>query len=507
MSAPSVESVVPAAGVSPAGEAPVRPRLIAGQPEQGAAPSQRRRIGALIAAGLAMQALLGACIVLYTNVPPGYNVPYGLSLDSPDVFRVLWPYPVISVEPGLFAPLAALAIVWLWAVYLGAWAIIGRCQGVTGRPRMAVVIVACCLLAHLLLVLFMPPVLSTDVYHYALFGRMVAIYGLNPYVVPGSAISGDPLWALADWHDVTTHYGPVWTLISGGAAALGGSSALLTVLIFKGVAALFNLANCLLVYRLARRLGGDGLGALLLYAWNPLILIETAGSGHNDAAMMTFALLGLLLAARGRLLWGLAALVLSVLVKYLTALLLLFYVLHCLGRQASRQQAVALAARMGAVATVIVVGLFVPFWAGPASLARLLEVGAPFKSFVRILLREWVAGLLAGGGDLAEARAAAEPYVVGGLHLGFGALMTLLAKAALSRPDGWRRAIELWGVASLVYVALVYGWNEPWFLVPTLATLCVVHQTRLGLRLLAISHGLGLLWMLVYPVLIAAAPS
>src|SRR5205823_10504562 len=132
-----------------------------------------------------------------------------------------------------------------------------------------------------------------------------------------------------------------------------------------------DLANCLLVYRLARRLGGDGPGALLLYAWNPLVLIETAGSGHNDAAMMTFALLGLLLATRGRLLWGLAALVLSVLVKYLTALLLLFYVLHALGRQPTRGRAAALAAKMGAVGGLLVGALFVPFWAGPDSLDRL----------------------------------------------------------------------------------------------------------------------------------------
>src|SRR5207248_11758550 len=156
-------------------------------------------------------------------------------------------------------------------------------------------------------------------------------------------------------------------------------------------------------------------------------------------------------------------------------------------------------------AALIVLGFFLPFWTGPESLGRLFEVGAPFKSLVRIVLREWVAGLLANGSDLAAARAAAEPYVAGGLHLAFGVLALLLAMATLARLGDWRRLLGLWGVASLVYVALVYGWNEPWFLVPTLATLCVVHETRLGIRLLAVSHAVGLLWMLVYPVLIAAA--
>ena len=453
-----------------------------------------------------MAAQVAAFIALCANVPAEYESAFGQTLGPLGIFRSRWSYPRLDLRPAEVASLVAVNILLLWAVYLASWALVRRCP-LGARRQTTVVIAAFGLLYNAGLALLMPPVFSNDLFHYALFGRMVAFYGFNPYIVPGNAIMGDPVWPFAFWRDVTSHYGPVWTLVSAVTAALGDRSVLFTALAFKGAAALFNLADCLLVYRLARRFGGDGLGALLLYAWNPLVLIETAGSGHNDAAMMTFALLGLLLAARGRLLWGLAALVLSILVKYLTALLLLFYVLHCLARQTGWRRTMALAAKMGAVAAVIAVGLFVPFWAGPASLARLLEVGAPFKSFVRILLREWVAGLLAGGGDLAEARAAAEPYVVGGLHLGFGALMTLLAKAALSRPDGWRRVIELWGVASLVYVALVYGWNEPWFLVPTLATLCVVHQSRLGLRLLAATHALGLLWMLVYPVLIAAAPS
>jgi hypothetical protein len=472
--------------------------------ERGCETSGGRSIGALIAAGLTLQVLLVAFVLLYVNVPIGYDVPFGLSRESPALFRTLWPYPSVSLEPAAFRKLATLVIIALWAVYLAAWIIARRSMPGWRRRQMVLVITAFTVLYHVVLALAMPPVLSSDIYHYALFGRMVAFYGLNPYVLPGNVVSGDPVWPWVFWRDVTTHYGPIWTLISAGAAALSDQSVLLTVLTFKGVAALFNLANCLLVYCLARRLtGGDGVVALLLYAWNPLILIEVAGSGHNDAAMMTFALLGLLLAARGRMLFGLTALLLSVMVKYLTALLVLFFVIHCLARAGSWHQRAALAGRMAAVSALMVGALYAPFWAGPATLERLGTVGAPFKSFVRYLLREWLAKMLGGGGDISLARAAAEPYIEWGLYLGFGLLVLALVTVVAARGSGWLRVLNVWGIASLAFVTLVYGWNLPWYLIPTLATAGVAVQTLASVRLLGATHALGLGLMLVYTILLA----
>jgi hypothetical protein len=476
--------------------------------EPGREASGGRSIGALIVAGLALQALLVAFVLLYVNVPIGYDVPFGLSHGSPALFRTLWPYPSLSLEPGVFRNLAAAIIVALWAVYLAAWIVVRRSMPGSRRRQIVLGISAFTVLYHVVLALAMPPVLSSDIYHYALFGRMVAFYGLNPYVLPGTVVSGDPVWPWVFWRDVTTHYGPTWTLISAAAAALSDRSVLLTVLTFKGVAALFNLANCLLVFLLARRLtGGNGVAALLLYAWNPLILIEVAGSGHNDAVMMTFALLGLLLAARGRLLFGLTALLLSVMVKYLTALLVVFFVMHCLARAGSWRRRAALAGRMAAVSSLVVGALYLPFWAGLSTLERLGTVGAPFKSFVRYLLREWLARMLAGGDDLNVARAAAEPYVAWGLYLGFGLLVLALATAVAARGSGWLRVLNVWSIASLVFVMLVYGWNLPWYLIPTLATAGVAVQTRASMRLLGMTHTLGLLLMLLYTIPLAVAES
>ena len=272
---------------------------------------RRRSPAALIGAGLAFQALLIVFTLLYVNVPPGFNVPYGLSVQSVGLFRRLWSYPSLSLSADTLSTAAALTVLALWVVY-GAAALLVSRRPTGARPREVFVVLGFACLYNIELAVLLPPILSADVFHYALFGRMVAFYGLNPYVVPGSAISHDPFWSFAVWHDITTQYGPVWTLVSAAAAAVGGDSVLLTTLTFKGVAALCNLAGAALVLLLARRLtGGDGVRPLLLYAWNPLILIESAGSGHNDVVMIAIALVGLLLATNGRVLSGLAVLLVS----------------------------------------------------------------------------------------------------------------------------------------------------------------------------------------------------
>src|SRR5207245_5121127 len=105
----------------------------------------------------------------------------------------------------------------------------------------------------------MPPVLSTDLYHYALFGRMITTYGLDPYVTPGDALRSDPLWRFADWRHVSSHYGPLFTWISAGATWLGAGRPIGTALAFKAITALFNLGGCWAVRGLARARGrGDG---------------------------------------------------------------------------------------------------------------------------------------------------------------------------------------------------------------------------------------------------------
>lgn len=68
----------------------------------------------------------------------------------------------------------------------------------------------------LALAVFSPPLLATDTYAYAAYGRLAVLYGQNPYVaLPYLFLheAGDPTqYFLA--LDIPTVYGPIWTGLS-----------------------------------------------------------------------------------------------------------------------------------------------------------------------------------------------------------------------------------------------------------------------------------------------------
>ena len=158
-----------------------------------------------------------------------------------------------------------------------------------------------------LVVVCVPPILSSDLFRQAAYGRMVAYHHLNPYATPVSAIPHDPAFALANFPDRSTTYGPAYSLLSALAAALAPSSALGVALAWKMMSACAALGCAVLAARVARALGGDeadGQDALLWLAWNPLLLIESAVSGHIEPIMMCAALAGILIWRRGRIARG-----------------------------------------------------------------------------------------------------------------------------------------------------------------------------------------------------------
>jgi alpha-1,6-mannosyltransferase len=67
----------------------------------------------------------------------------------------------------------------------------------------------------------------------------------------------------------------------------------------------------------------DRTRAWLVYAWNPLILFDLVGAGHNDVAMLALLLVGIAISTGGAALAGIGMLALSALVKYASALVVL----------------------------------------------------------------------------------------------------------------------------------------------------------------------------------------
>jgi len=132
-----------------------------------------------------------------------------------------------------------------------------------------------------LMFLFHPPQLSDDIYRYLWDGSNL-LRGNNPYAAAPAAIH--PPHALAAVHPRINHpefvtiYPPAAQAIFAGGAALGG-----TISGLKTFLMLLDMGLCALLVMLLRRLGMPVWRAAL-YAWNPLPVLEIAGSGHVDGA-------------------------------------------------------------------------------------------------------------------------------------------------------------------------------------------------------------------------------
>lgn len=201
---------------------------------------------------------------------------------------------------------------------------------------------------------FAPVMLSTDVYAYALYGRVLAVYGASPYAAAPPVPATDPFLQLYGLEYLPSWYGPLWTLASAGLARLGGVALGATVLMFKGLVTLCLGASGALVWSILRRLSpGRVSQGVALLMWNPLLLMETGLSAHNDLAMLVLVLLAVRLHLAGSRVGAALALTLSAMVKFVTGLLLPLYLWMVLRQEQSWRARLGLLARAGAVSAAV----------------------------------------------------------------------------------------------------------------------------------------------------------
>ena len=333
-----------------------------------------------------------------------------------------------------------------------------------------------------LTLLLLPTLPSDDIFSYILYGRISAVHGANPLISTPADFKNDPFLTLVFWRDVRSVYGPAWLLLSAALALvaqwLGGSLALYVAL-FKLLGVAAHLANAWLIWRILGRIAPERqLQGTLLYAWNPLCLLEFCASGHNDAVMLTLLLLAVYCLTRdsgelgetgGTRRWELAALVcfgLSISIKYVPIVLLPFYLALVAWRLrgagiAWRRAGVALAWRAGVVALVFAV-LAAPFWAGPATVGALLlsppaqQLGNSPAEAISWPLR--ALAQVAGFSPDAARNIVDTGLKAIGLVI-FAALWLWEFRRARTL-DGMLAA---WGWTLLWYVLIASGWFWPWY--------------------------------------------
>ncbi len=171
------------------------------------------------------------------------------------------------------------------------------------------------------------PITAIDLFGYVIRGRVWAVYGESPMLVAPNQFPDDPYLVLAgEFDDLPSVYGPLWELLVQLPLRLGATEIEPAAVSLKLMILLFFLACAILIGWVARFPSGPpasaGLVGLTFFAWNPLILMQGLGNGHNDMVFMALTVLGFILWQR-QLWWAAGlALALAVTAKF-TALLLL----------------------------------------------------------------------------------------------------------------------------------------------------------------------------------------
>jgi hypothetical protein len=202
------------------------------------------------------------------------------------------PYSGHLAFPDVLVTLLTWAMVLIGGVGLAAGLVAVR-RGWRPRPRNLIIgsVVAVVALA------LVPPIGSTDMLDYAVYGRIAAL-GHSPYLMTPAKLrqSGDPIGAIAPvpWEHDPSVYGPLATATQKAASELGGTSAGLTLFWLKVWSGLAYLAIVAALDRLLRSDAGRRARAHLLWSVNPLMLLAVVAGGHVDGLAAAAGVTGLL---------------------------------------------------------------------------------------------------------------------------------------------------------------------------------------------------------------------
>ncbi len=169
---------------------------------------------------------------------------------------------------------------------------------------------------------WMYPVNATDIYIYAWRSRLFTHYGVNPIRAYFKDYPADPWmhFASEEWSGRVSPYGPLWNLLGAPITYLADNRIAVALLGFKLLAfGCFLLCGWIIVLALQASSQRHSVVGAIFFLWNPLVLWEAIGNGHNDIVMLVPILLAFLAWFSRRDSLVIPLLLVATLIKYLAA--------------------------------------------------------------------------------------------------------------------------------------------------------------------------------------------
>jgi alpha-1,6-mannosyltransferase len=294
---------------------------------------------------------------------------YAVAFVRPFGLLRYWRQPLLDLQKmsafmplgrwGLLAGFAAQAL-----LYYAGWR-----AALAARGRLAWSIVIGGGAAAGVVLLFLLPFDAADIFDNIVHGRILGVYNQNPFVAVGAQFPHDPFVPYMAWPGWPSAYGPFWEVLAAVTARLAGNAIVVNVIAFKLLGGLFlGLSVAMVASILSDMAPERALAGTLLLAWNPIVLYETLGHGHNDIVMLFWVLAAVRLQMNRSYTTAIVALLGGALVKFIPVLFVPAAGLLALRDLPDLRSRARFVVVTGLVAAVLVVVAYGVFWHGPGTL-------------------------------------------------------------------------------------------------------------------------------------------
>ena len=164
---------------------------------------------------------------------------------------------------------------------------------------------------------------SYDLFNYIFDAKVITHYHLNPYNYRALDFPSDPMLLFMHWTHRLYPYGPTWLGLTIPLSFLGMGFFIPTLLLFKTLATVCFLGTAYFINKTLKLISpsNEKFGTIF-FALNPLVLIESLVSAHNDIVMVFLVTIAIYFLVTKKHLHSFIFLILSAGVKFATGLLL-----------------------------------------------------------------------------------------------------------------------------------------------------------------------------------------